>query len=111
LPADAIGSAAAGESSASVRARVVAARDRQVARYGESGVRSNSELTPGGLRAHCPLTRDGIRLMDAAIRRIGLTARGYDRVRKVARTIADLSGDERIEAAHLAEALQFRSMP
>ena len=57
---------------------------------------------------HCRLDAGGLRVLAAAVQRLGLTARGYDRVRKVARTIADLAGDADIHADHVAEALQFR---
>jgi magnesium chelatase family protein len=61
------------------------------------------------MSVHCALDPPGARLLDKAVRRMALSARAYDRVRKVARTIADLAGDERIAADHLAEALQFRT--
>jgi len=100
-----------GESSSSVRARVVAARMRQHDRYNDSGraaVRTNAELTPSLMAAHCAIDRAGTKLLASAIRTMALSARGYDRVRKVARTIADLAGRESIGADQVAEALQFR---
>jgi magnesium chelatase family protein len=103
-------STTAGESSAAVRPRVVAARARQEERYRFDGVRTNAELTPKLMARDCTIDRAGGRLLDTAIRRLALSARGYDRVRKVARTIADLAGVNRIEAEHVAEALQFRMM-
>jgi magnesium chelatase family protein len=109
MAADVIGHTAVGEASAVVRLRVIAARQRQLARYAPEGPASNAELAPAGMRLHCRLDRDGTRLMEAAIRRLVLSARGYDRVRKVARTIADLAESDTICAEHLAEALQFRS--
>jgi magnesium chelatase family protein len=109
MAADVIGHAAVGEASAVVRPRVIAARQRQLGRYASAGPASNAELTPAEMRIHCRLDRDGTRLMEAAIRRLALSARGYDRVRKVARTIADLAESDAICAEHLAEALQFRS--
>jgi magnesium chelatase family protein len=108
LPPGELGSATGGEPSPSVRSRVVAARTIQQRRFAGERVRTNAELTPSLMSAHCALDADGIRLLDAAIRRLWLSARGFDRVRKVARTIADLSGDDRIRAEHVAEALQFR---
>ena len=65
-------------------------------------------MTTKLLGEHCRLDAAGVRLLKAAAQRLGLTARGYERVRKVARTIADLAGDEDVRADHLAEALQFR---
>ncbi len=108
LPPGELGSAAGGEPSLSVRSRVVAARIIQQRRFAGERIRTNAELTPRLMSAHCALDADGMRLLDAAIRRLWLSARGFDRVRKVARTIADLTGDDRIRAEHVAEALQFR---
>ena len=92
LPIQALGGAVAGESSAAVRARVVAARDRQVQRYSDEGLRTNAELTPSLMPTHCSLDAAGKRLLDRSVRKMALSARGYDRVLKVARTIADLAG-------------------
>jgi magnesium chelatase family protein len=108
LPPDVLTTDATGECSAGVRARVVAARERQRERYAASRIRTNAELTPSLTAQHCYLDRAGTRLIQATIARLGLSARGYDRVRAVARTIADLDGADAIDAAHLAEALQFR---
>ena len=108
VPPDLLGSPAAGEPSASVRARVVSARARQADRYEGLGVRTNAELTPRLMAMHCALDAAGGRRLSDAVRRFGLSARAYDRVRKTARTIADLEGSERITADHVAEALQFR---
>jgi magnesium chelatase family protein len=110
LPPDLLTSHAQGEPSAAVRARVVAARDRQRDRYRTGGIRANAELTPSLIARHCALDRAGTKLIQSSVSRLGLSARGYDRVRAVARTIADLEGAESIDAGHLAEALQFRPM-
>ena len=99
-----------GESSADVRARVVEARTRQTERYAEHGIATNAQLTPSLMAAYCGTDRAALRLLQTAMRQMSLSARGYDRVRKVARTIADLAGDDRVAADHLAEALQFRMM-
>jgi magnesium chelatase family protein len=101
--------ASTGEPSALVRARVLGARERQTIRYGGSP-RTNAELTPSLMARWCRLDRSGLRILGAAVQRFALSARGYDRVRKVARTIADLEGSEGISADHVAEALQFRMM-
>ena len=93
-----------------VRERVVAARLRQRDRYQAHAVRTNAELRPSLLARHCALDRAGTTLIQASVSRLGLSARGYDRFRAVARTIADLEGAVSIDAAHLAEALQFRPM-
>jgi len=108
LAPDVLSDSLAGEPSSAVRARVVAARARQHARADGTGLRTNAELTPSLMREHCAIDRAGVRLLASAIRRLALSARGYDRVRKVARTIADLAGSDAITADHLAEALQFR---
>ncbi len=110
LTADALGSTAAGESSADVRHRVVIARERQRARYSLDRVRTNAELTAGLMAKYCRLDRFGLRTLATAVERLSLSARGYDRVRKVARTIADLDGADDIRADDIAEALQFRML-
>jgi magnesium chelatase family protein len=108
LPPDALSATAAGEASAPIRARVVAARQRQIERYAADGVRTNAELTPALMSRYCVMDTSAARLLSAAVGRMALSARGYDRVRKVARTIADLAGAETIAGDHVAEALQFR---
>jgi magnesium chelatase family protein len=97
-----------GESSVAVRERVVAARARQAARYANDGITTNAQLTASLMAAHCGTDRAALQVLRAAVQKLSLTARGYDRVRKVARTIADLAGEDRLRADHLAEALQFR---
>jgi len=108
LPADAMTTTSRGESSASVRSRVVAARGVQHERYASGSIRTNAELTPRLTEIHCPIDSAGMRVLDAAVRRMALSARGFDRVRKVARTIADLAAEPHIRAEHVAEAMQFR---
>jgi magnesium chelatase family protein len=108
LQPDVLASGAPGESSADVRERVVSARTRQRERCAGEGFRTNAELTPALLSAHCVLDRDAARLLASAAAKMALSARAYDRVRKVARTIADLAGDEVLRSHHVAEALQFR---
>jgi magnesium chelatase family protein len=108
LPPDMLGCTTRGEPSSEVRARVVAARARQRERYEGSDVCTNASMTPRLMAEHCRLDRAGLQLLAAAVGRLGLSARGYDRVRKVARTIADLEAADGIGVSHLAEALQFR---
>jgi magnesium chelatase family protein len=95
---------AGGETSACVRARVVAARDRQLARAGKA----NAALGNREAERDCVLDARSQKLLDQAIERLGLSARAYHRVLRVARTIADLAGRERIGATDLMESIQYR---
>lgn len=95
-------------SSAAMRARVLAARDVQRARYEGSGVLCNAGLSGSLLEEHCGLDAAGHGLMEAAVRRLGLSARAYTRVLRLARTIADLAGAGKIGVEHLAEAISLR---
>ena len=99
-----------GESSASIKERVNAARQIQTRRFAGTDVRSNAHIPPGMLKQYCPLSEAAQRLMGQAFERMGLSARAYDRLLKVSRTIADLEGRDSIEAAHVAEAVQYRSL-
>ncbi len=100
---------ALGEPSAAIRARVEAARARQQARLEGTGLACNGDMGPGEVRRYCTLDDAGRALIKAAMRQLGLSARGYHRVLKLARTIADLAGSDAIRAPHLAEALQYRA--
>lgn len=97
-----------GEPSAQVRERVGAARERQLARLHGLGSRSNGEMSGALARRLAGLTREAERKLGSAVDRYGLSGRGFDRVLKVSRTIADLDAAERIEADHILEALSFR---
>jgi len=98
-----------GETSAAIRSRVEAARKRQRERFKDvQGVTCNAEMHPAEIRAYCELDAAGQSLIKAAMRQLHLSARAYHRILKLSRTIADLAGSERIEAAHLAEAVQYR---
>lgn len=94
------------ETSEQVRVRVEQARERQLARAGKP----NQALTPSDIDRTCPLDDAGRGLMNQALQRLGLSARAYHRVLKVARTIADLAGGERIETRHLTEAIGYRRL-
>jgi magnesium chelatase family protein len=111
VPAVSVGAivdGAAGESSALVRERVIAARRAQHARYGEVAAKTNAALRGSHVAKFCRTDSKGRQLLRRAVDQLGLSARGYDRVLKVARTVADLAGDEGITSDHVAEALQFR---
>ncbi len=97
-----------GESSASIRARVQAARERQQARFAGTDIVNNSDMRVAEVRQFCKLDEAGESLVRAAMSQMNLSARGYHRVLKLARTIADLAGSETIQPVHLAEALQYR---
>lgn len=97
-----------GEPSSQIRLRVEAARQRQLTRFKGTKLTSNADMTPKEIRTYCQVLPDGEALMKAAMRQLKLTARGYHRVLKLARTIADLAGDLDIKSEHLAEALQYR---
>ncbi len=100
-----------GESSRAIRARVIAAREIQNKRYaGQEGIYSNSQLSPKLMKEHCDVDASGEALLKNAVERLGFSARSYARILKVARTIADLEGIEHIGTAHLAEAIQYRSL-
>lgn len=101
---------AQGESSATVRARVVAARARQAGRLAGTGRSTNAQLLASEVKAFCLPDGEGQRLLQQAVERLGLTARGAHRVLKVARTIADLDGSEKVRAPHVAEALAYREL-
>lgn len=97
-----------GEPSSAIRARVEAARELQRVRFSGTDVACNSDMRPAEVRQFCGLDETGRTLMKNAMNQLQLTARAYHRLLKLARTIADLAGSERILPAHLAEALQYR---
>jgi magnesium chelatase family protein len=100
---------AAPENSAAIRARVNAARKLQSERFGIS-THCNAHMTNTQLDEHCELDDKGKQLMESAFTRLGMTARSYTRILKVARTIADLEASKEIQSPHLAEALQYRQL-
>lgn len=98
------------ESSAVIRQRVVAARKIQSARFAGMSIHTNSMMNSRCLREFCPLSEESSVLLRRAMERFNLSARAYDRIIKVARTIADLAGMEQIEPAHIAEAIGYRTL-
>lgn len=108
LEFEALSDRSPGEDSASIRERVTTARDLQSKRFEKSRSACNSDMGQKEIRAYCSLNESGERLMKGAYEHMGLTARSYDRILRVARTIADLDGSADILATHLAEAIQYR---
>ena len=98
------------EPSAVIRARVVAARQRQLDRFTGERIWANAQMGSRALKRHAVLPADGRQLLKAAMTDLGLSARAYDRILKVARTIADLAGAETLRTEHLAEAIQYRAL-
>lgn len=101
-----------GEESAPVRERVQTARDRARTRFktADSPIRCNAQMQSHQLRHWCQLDDTSRHLLEAAIHKLGLSARASDRILKVARTIADLAGDEALKPQYVAEAIQYRTI-
>ena len=100
-----------GEASEQIRARVVAARQRQQARFRDKPkITCNARMGSRELKSHCALDEATMELLKFAMTDLNLSARAYDRILKVARTIADLAGAEKIASEHVSEAIQYRSL-
>ncbi|HTL82480.1 MAG TPA: ATP-binding protein, partial [Bacteroidia bacterium] len=99
------------ERSEKIRERVIRAREIQLQRFEKAGsVYSNAQMNASLLREICDIDETGKQILKAAMEKLGLSARAYDRILKVARTIADLDASAKIESHHLAEAIQYRSL-
>lgn len=99
------------ESSVSIRNRVIEARAKQNYRFAEQiGIYANAQMDSGLLKKICVIGKAGSALLKSAMSKLNLSARAYDRILKVSRTIADLEGKEEIGTEHLAEAIQYRSL-
>ena len=98
------------ETSWEIKQRVDKARRVQQERYSSENIYSNSQLTPKLIEKYCILDKEGKKLLELSFNKLGLSARAYGRILKVARTIADLSQKENIEVSHVAEAIQYRSL-
>jgi magnesium chelatase family protein len=110
VPVADITSRAAGEASAAIRARVLAARELQARRFAGTPTRANGQMSLKQIHRHCELGAAGQSLLERAVERLGLSARAYSRILKVSRTIADLAGEEAISPAHVAEAIGYRTL-
>lgn len=99
-----------GEPSEQILDRVIKAREIQLSRFAGNGVFSNSAMSPAQIRQFCALDAESESLLERAMLRQGLSARAHDRILKVARTIADLSGSENIQSIHISEAINYRSL-
>ena len=105
-----LSSAASCETSAQIRERVNKARRIQVKRYEGTGITYNASLTPDMLKEYCKTTDDANEYLRISFDRLGMSARAYDRILKVARTAADLEGSEIIKKSHIFTAISFRSL-
>jgi len=103
-------SKAPGEPSAAIRARVRAARERQYARFSGARIHCNAHMTSRHMKVFCKLTNDAEAMLKQAIDHLRLSARAYDRILKLSRTVADLAGADEIAIEHIAEAVQYRSL-
>ena len=99
-----------GESSASIRERIVAARKMQTERFTRHKVNCNAQMNTRQLKKFCPLDTEGESILELAMQELALSARAHHKIIRVARTIADLDGSENISAQHLAEAVQYRNL-
>jgi len=93
-----------------VRERVTRARQVQQRRFRGTSILNNAQMTPRELRRHCALGPKASSILEVVVERLGMSARAYDRILKVARTIADLDGADSIDARHISEAVQYRSL-
>jgi magnesium chelatase family protein len=105
-----LASDALGESSADIRQRVVRARRVQLERFRGERIFCNAQMSPRLIRRYCAIDASSKSLLENAITRLGLSARAYDRILKVSRTLADMQGKESIEPEHVSEAIQYRTL-
>jgi magnesium chelatase family protein len=98
------------EDSTAIRQRVIKARERQRRRFAPDGIFSNAAMSPRSIRTYCRIDSESESMLERAMSRLGLSARAYDRILKVSRTIADLDDSENIQSSHVAEAVHYRSL-
>jgi len=101
-----------GESSKLIARRVAKARNLQLRRFhsGKHSIFCNAQMGPAQIRKHCVLEEDTQKLLGNAIQKLGFSARAYDRILKMSRTLADLAGLENLSSEHVSEAIQYRSL-
>jgi len=99
-----------GEKSGTIRGRVIEARDRQLSRLAGERIFANGHMKTRHIKKYCKLSEDAHTILDAAMQKLGLSARAYSRILKVSRTIADLEGSEDIRSNHISEAIQYRTL-
>ena len=111
VPFEEISKTTPGESSAAIRERVIAARRIQEKRFrNEEGIYCNAQMTPKLIAKYAILDETSLAMLKTAMSRLNLSARAYDRILKVARTIADLENSENIQPQHIAEAIGYRNL-
>ena len=110
IPYDALKDRTPSEKSSEIRKRVEKARERMVKRYAGTGIYANGQLTPAMIREYCVTDEKADEVLKAAFERLGLSARGYDRILKLAKTIADMNESDIIDAKHVAQAIGYRSL-
>ena len=110
VPFEKLAKAPPAEKSADIRKRVIAAREIQLARFANSTIYCNAQMSAQQLQQYCVLNEESIAQLRAAMQRLSLSARAYDRILKVSRTIADLEGSKDIQVPHIIEAIQYRSL-
>jgi magnesium chelatase family protein len=99
-----------GERSGAIRSRVMKARNAQLGRFEGEKIYSNSQMKTRHMKKHCRLTPDALSLLETAMKKLGLSARAYTRILKLSRTISDLEGSEVLQAHHVSEAVQYRTL-
>ena len=98
------------ESSAEIRERVIKARNQQEDRFNTNQIHCNAQMSTSILKEHCAINKEAMTLLKLAMEKLDLSARAYDRILKVSRTIADLENSRDIQTVHVAEAIQYRSL-